>query len=149
MSGCNCCFLTCTQVSQEASKVVWYSYLFKNFPQFTWWAPLMVQMVKNLLVMQETWVWSLGGEDSLEEGMQPTPVFLPGESPRTEEPGWLQSMWLQRVKHDWVTKHKHTVNGLSVQWSWSRFFSRRDGILLLFLWSNGCWQFDLWFLCLF
>ena len=30
----SCCFLTCTQVSQEAGKVVWYSYLFKNFPQF-------------------------------------------------------------------------------------------------------------------
>ena len=34
MSGSNCCFLTCIQVSQEAGKVVWYSYLFKNFPQF-------------------------------------------------------------------------------------------------------------------
>ena len=29
-----CHFLTCIQVSQEAGKVVWYSYLFKNFPQF-------------------------------------------------------------------------------------------------------------------
>ena len=34
MSGSNGCFLTCIQVSQEAGKVVWYSYLFKNFPQF-------------------------------------------------------------------------------------------------------------------
>ena len=34
MSGSNCCFLTCIQVSQEAGKVVWYSHLFKNFPQF-------------------------------------------------------------------------------------------------------------------
>ena len=34
MSGSNCCFLTCIQVSQEAGQVVWYSYLFKNFPQF-------------------------------------------------------------------------------------------------------------------
>ena len=32
MSGSNCCFLTCMQVSQEAGKVVWYSHLFKNFP---------------------------------------------------------------------------------------------------------------------
>ena len=30
--------------------------------------------------MQETQVWSLGWEDPLEEGMQPTPIFLPGES---------------------------------------------------------------------
>ena len=34
MSSSNCCFLTCIQVSQEAGKVVWYSHLFKNFPQF-------------------------------------------------------------------------------------------------------------------
>ena len=33
LSGSNCCFLTCIQVSQETGKVVWYSYLFKNFPQ--------------------------------------------------------------------------------------------------------------------
>ena len=37
---------------------------------------------------------------------QPTLVFLPGESPWTEEPGSLQSMGLQRVGHDWATKHK-------------------------------------------
>ena len=36
MSGSDCCFLTCIQISQEAGKVVWYSHphLFKNFPQF-------------------------------------------------------------------------------------------------------------------
>ena len=34
MSSSNCCFLTCIQVSQEIGQVVWYSHLFKNFPQF-------------------------------------------------------------------------------------------------------------------
>ena len=34
MSGSNCCFLTCIQISQEAGKVVWYAHLFKNFLQF-------------------------------------------------------------------------------------------------------------------
>ena len=34
MSSSNCCFLTCIQISQEASQVVWYSHLFQNFPQF-------------------------------------------------------------------------------------------------------------------
>ena len=34
VSSSNCCFLTCIQVSQEAGQVVWYSNLFKNFPQF-------------------------------------------------------------------------------------------------------------------
>ena len=31
MSGSNCCFLTCIQISQEAGQVVWYSHLFQNF----------------------------------------------------------------------------------------------------------------------
>ena len=34
MSSSNCCFLTCIQISQKASQVVWYSYLLKNLPQF-------------------------------------------------------------------------------------------------------------------
>ena len=43
-------------------------------------ASLVAQMVKNLPAVWETWVQSLGWEDSLEEGMATTPVFLPGES---------------------------------------------------------------------
>ena len=34
MSSSNSCLLTCIQISQEAGQVVWYSHLFKNFPQF-------------------------------------------------------------------------------------------------------------------
>ena len=34
MSSSNCCFLICIQISEEADKMVLYSYLFKNFPQF-------------------------------------------------------------------------------------------------------------------
>ena len=34
MSSSNCCFLTCIEISQEASQVVWYSHLFQNFPHF-------------------------------------------------------------------------------------------------------------------
>ena len=51
----------------------------------------MAQLVKNPPTVQETWVRSVGWEDPLEEGMathsKNTPVFLPGESPWTEEPG--------------------------------------------------------------
>ena len=43
-----------------------------------------------------------------ERGWQPIPVFLPGESPWTEEPGGLQSMGSQRVRHDWATRHTGT-----------------------------------------
>ena len=41
-----------------------------------------------------------------EEMGQPTAVSLPGESPWTEKPGRVQSMGLQRVGHDWATKHR-------------------------------------------
>ena len=61
---------------------------------------MVAQMVKNLPDMQETWVQSLGWEDLWRREWQPTPVFLPEESPRTEEPGGLQSMGSQRVRHD-------------------------------------------------
>ena len=40
----------------------------------------------------------------------PTPVFLPGESPWTEEPGRLQSMGSQRVRHNWVIKHSTALS---------------------------------------
>ena len=61
---------------------------------------LVAQTVKNLPAMLETWVRSLGWEDPLEEGMAATPLFLPGESPWSEEPGGLQSVGLQRVRRD-------------------------------------------------
>ena len=74
------------------------------------WASLVAQMVKNLPAMQETWVQSLGWEDPLgEEGMATLSSILssriPVKSLWTEEPGGLQSMELQRVGHNWATKH--------------------------------------------
>ena len=58
-------------------------------------ASLVSQIVNNLLAMWETWVWSLGQEDPWRRTWQPTPAFLPGKSPWTEEPGGLQSMGSQ------------------------------------------------------
>ena len=69
------------------------------------WASLVAQTVKNLPALRETWVWSLGWEDPLEEGMATRSSILAGESPWTEEPGRLQSVGSQRVRYDWVTKH--------------------------------------------
>ena len=68
--------------------------------------------VKNPPAMQETWIQSLGWEDPLEgRACQPTPVFLAGEFPWTEEPGGLQSRDLQRAGRSWVPKHTHSVHG--------------------------------------
>ena len=63
-------------------------------------ASVVAQTVKNPFTMQKTWVRSLGWADALERAGQPTPVFLPGESPWTEEPGGLQFMGSQRVRDD-------------------------------------------------
>ena len=62
------------------------------------WVSLVAQLVKNPPAMWETGVQSLGWEDPLEEGM--ASVFLPGESPWTEEPGGLQYMGSQKVGQD-------------------------------------------------
>ena len=61
MSGSSCCFLTCMQISQEggavggaegitdkAGKMVWYSHLFKNFPQF-----VVIHIVKDFSIVNE------------------------------------------------------------------------------------------------
>ena len=61
--------------------------------------PLMPQMVKNLPALRETWVRSLGQEDPLEKGMATQSNLLAWRTPWTEEPGRLQSLGSQRVKH--------------------------------------------------
>ena len=47
--------------------------------------------------MQETWVWSLGWEDALEEEMGACSIILAWKIPWTEEPGGLQSMGSQEL----------------------------------------------------
>ena len=64
----------------------------------------MAQTVKNLPTMQETCVQSLGQEDPMEKEMATHSSIIPWEIPRTEEPGRLQFMGLQRDGRDWVTK---------------------------------------------
>ena len=52
MSGSNYCFLTCMQISREASKVVWYSHLLKNFPQF-----VVIHTIKDNLISYYKILW--------------------------------------------------------------------------------------------
>ena len=74
------------------------------------WASLLAQSVKNLPTMQDPWV----GKIPWKRAWQPTPVFLPEESPWTEEPGWLQSMGSQRAGHNRATKHSTAQGGCCV-----------------------------------
>ena len=82
-----------------------YMYMYHIF-----WASLMAQMVKNHLQCRisgfDPWVRKIPWR----KAWQPTPVFLPEESPWTEKPDGLPSMGSQRVGHDWVTKHIHTTS---------------------------------------
>ena len=64
-------------------------------------------MVKNLPVMQEMWVKSLSQEDLLEKGMATHSIVLAWKFPWAEEPGRLQSMGSQRVRHGWAS-NTHT-----------------------------------------
>ena len=48
MSSYNCCLLTYIQISQEAGKVIWYSHLFKNFPQF-----IVIYTVKGFVIVNK------------------------------------------------------------------------------------------------
>ena len=55
------------------------------------WASLVAQMVKNLPVMQDTQIWSLGQEDPLEKGMATHPSIFAWRIPWTKEPGMSYS----------------------------------------------------------
>ena len=66
-------------------------------------AALRAQSAQNPPSMQETWVWSLGREGTLQEEMAAHPSTLAWRIPWTEGPGGLQAMGSQSVRHDWVT----------------------------------------------
>ena len=63
-------------------------------------ASLVAQTITTRHATQDTWVWSLGWEDSLDKGMSTHSSVLAWRIPWTEEPGGLQSTGSQRVRHD-------------------------------------------------
>ena len=71
----------------------------------------MAQLVKNPPAIQETQVQSLSQEHPLEKKMATHSSILAWEIPKTEEPGGLQFMGLQRVRHDLATKqHQQDID---------------------------------------
>ena len=68
----------------------------------------MTHWLRTLLPMQETQetqVWPLGQKDPLEKDMATHSSILVWKVPQTEEPGGLQSMVSQRVRHNWTIGH--------------------------------------------
>ena len=76
-----------------------YSIIYQGFILYTR-ASLVAQMIKSLPAKQKTWVQFLVQEDPLEKGMAIHSNILAWRIPWTEEPGQLQSMGSQRVRHD-------------------------------------------------
>ena len=72
------------------------------------WASLVAQTVKNLTIIWEIRVQSLGWEDLLEKGMAAHSSVLAWRMSWTEESGGLQSTGSQRFGHDWAT-NTHTI----------------------------------------
>ena len=116
---------------------------------------LVAQLVKNPSAMWETWVQSLGWEDSLEKGRATHSSILAWRIPWTEEPGRLQSLESQRAGHNWVTftfiqHHNIGFHGWP-SWAWSFVHSFRlclpwvlallETVFVRYLWSIFCKQF--------
>ena len=79
------------------------------------WASLVVQMIKNLPAMQETWI--RGWEDPLEKGMATHSTVLAWTVPWTEEPGELQSTTerlILSLAHTHTHTHTHTQGALHI-----------------------------------
>ena len=92
-------------------------------------------VVKNLSAVQEIWVQFLGREDPLEEGMATHSSILAWRIPWTEEPGGLQSMGLQRVGWDWVTKHTLMLH---ICLPWRLVTKDRSSTVSLWVWAQSC-----------
>ena len=90
----------CAAVHGHAKSWTWQQL---NWTDCIWGAALVAQTVRNLPAMWETWVPSLGWEDSLEKGVATHSSILAWRIPRTEESGGPQFTGSQRVGHDWQT----------------------------------------------
>ena len=138
MSGSNCCFLACIQISQEAGQMVWYSHLCKNFPQF-----VVIHTVKGFGVVHKAKVdvflerllfrWCMAAISDLPlegitaavaaaaKSLQSCPTLcdpIDGSPPGSAVPGFLQARSLEWVvisfSNAWKWKTK--VKSLSRVW---------------------------------
>ena len=94
--------------------------------------------------MQETRVWSLDQEDPLEKEIATCSSILAWEIPWAEEPGRLQSMGSQRVRHNFVTKQQHTNLGVGGH---IQLLRGKEGGSMGETSQTTSLRPDIWFLC--
>ena len=87
----------CYLLSQYYHLVSWNK-IWSLYIQNIHWTSLVARLLKNPPAMRETWVQSLGWEDPMEKGKATHSSILAWRTPWT-----VQSMGLQRVRHDWAT----------------------------------------------
>ena len=133
MSSSNCCFFTCIQISQETGQMVWYSHLFKDFPQF-----IVVHIVKGFGVVSKAVDVFLKLSCFFYDPVDAL-VLLPFLNPAwTSGSSWLTYRWkpgLENFEHYFTTMWDEC--NCAVVWA---FFG------LAFLWHwNENWPFPvLW-----
>ena len=95
-------------------------------------------MVKNLPAMQETpetWVWSLHREDTLQEEMATHSSIFAWRIPWAEEPGGLQFIGLQRVRHDWAHMYYLSSNERKMRGRPSSSYLYPQTLILIQTWG--------------
>ena len=108
-----------------------------NFNFIKYWASLVAQLVKNLSAMWETWIWSLGWEDTLEKWKANHSSILAWRIPWTQEPSRLQFLELQRVGHDWATfKKEKSLHQMFSEHAWGPRPTRLSLSLVYESWSR-------------
>ena len=145
-SSSNHCFLTCIEVFHEADKVVWYSHLFQNFPQF-----VVIHIVKGFCIVNETDVFleflcffydPMKERESVSHAVMSDSLRPHGQ--RSLE-GYNSRNSLG--KNTGVGSHPLLQGIFPTQGSNPGLPHFRP--ILYHLSYPGFWRFDLWFLCLF
>ena len=157
MSSSNCCYLTCIRISQEAGKVVWYSHVFKNFPQF-----VVTHKVNGFSIVNEAEIdvfleFSCFFYDPMDVG-----ILISGSSAFSKSGlnTWkvfvhiLLKLSLENLEHYFASKWDEcnravvwTYFGITFLWDWNEnwFFAvLRPLLFSTSAVSNSLWPYGLW-----
>jgi len=119
MFGSNCCFLTCIQFSQKTRRMVWYSHLFKNFPQF-----VVIHVIKGVSVVNEA-VVDVFSEITLLSLWSNKGNLISGSSASSKPRFhiWKFSVHILSSLKDFEHNLTSMWNGIALLWDWNENWS--------------------------